>query len=71
MRERIVAPGSLCLVGAEKTTVMRPPTKGGSPEKQSFQPLNSGQASLHRSWGVGELADQSNKKKNRAASIFS
>lgn len=34
-RERTTAaPGSLGLAGAETATVMRPPTKGGSPEEQ-------------------------------------
>ncbi|OUL10198.1 hypothetical protein B0533_02240 [Sedimentibacter sp. SX930] len=32
--ERTVAPGRLGLDGAEKTTVVRPPTNGGSPEEQ-------------------------------------
>ena len=53
-----VAPGSLGLDGAEKTIVMRPPMKGGSPEEQlipspQLRPIFA--SSELGSWGVGEL----------------
>lgn len=64
-----VAPGSLGLDGAEKTIVMRPPMKGGSPEEQLIPSPQLRPIFASSELGIWGLANQPIKK-NRTASIF-